>query len=58
MEQIQDQYERDIGEKITDPTRLIMIQNRQSALYEKRNPVAGKAFTPPRASSGRHRRLN
>ncbi len=46
------------GEELTDMTRLIMIQNRQRAIFDAKNPMAGRSFTPPRASSARHRRPN
>ncbi len=54
IEQIQTQYETDTGERITDQTRLIMIQQTQSARFDAKHPVS-KNFTPPRASSNRHR---
>lgn len=58
MDQIQDQYVKDFGEELTDPTRLIMVQKTQAARYEIVHPSTGRSFTPPRASSSRHRGHN
>ncbi len=55
MEQIQTQYETDVGSRITDPTRLIMIQTLQAHRFDMKNPPGGHRFSAPRASSGRHR---
>ncbi len=54
MEEIQTQYEEELGARLTDQTRLVMVQQTQSANYQKLHPVA-RHFTAPRASSGRHR---
>lgn len=54
MEHIQMQYETLIGEGLTDPNRLLQVRLRQEATYDRVHlPVT--AFTPPRASSSRHR---
>lgn len=57
MEEIQTQYEGTIGERLTDPTRLIMVHQTQAARFDKANPSNGGSFTPPRASSTRHRNM-
>lgn len=58
MEQIQAGYERDFGERLTDPNRLIMIQQTQSARYDNAHPSQSGGFTPARMSSSRHRKPN
>lgn len=58
MEQIQAGFERDFGERLTDPNRLIMIQQTQSARYDNAHPSQSGGFTPARMSSGRHRKPN
>ena len=55
MESIQMQYEDDLGERLTDPTRLIMVQQTQAARYDKAHPPSGGQLYIPRASSSRHR---
>lgn len=55
MEQIQGQYEESIGERLTDPTRLVMVTQRQNALYDAKHPSGGGQLYIPRASSDRHR---
>ena len=55
MEQIQHEYEQSIGERLTDPTRLVMVTQRQNALYDAKHPAGGGQLYIPRASSGRHR---
>jgi len=52
---MQTQQVANTGQELTDMTRLIMIQNRQREIFDKGHPRGGKAFTPPRASSARHR---
>lgn len=54
MEKIQAQYELNVGERLTDPTRLIMVQQTQAARYDGAFRKQ-ENFTPPRASSMRHR---
>jgi hypothetical protein len=58
MEQIQAGFERDFGERLTDPNRLIMIQQTQSARYDNAHPSQSGGFTPARMSSSRHRKPN
>lgn len=55
METIQAEYEEQIGERLTDPTRLIMVQLRQNQLYEDKFPSNSGSLYIPRASSSRHR---
>lgn len=56
MESIQTQYEENTGERLTDPTRLVMVQVTQAQRYDKIHPANGGQFNIPRASSSRHRR--
>lgn len=56
IEEIQSQYETDTGERITDPTRLVMIAQRQAARYDVGSKQHTRGFSMPRASSSRHRR--
>jgi hypothetical protein len=58
MEQIQMQYETNIGERITDPNRLIQVQITQASRYDRAHPAAGGSFNIPRAGSSMHRRPN
>lgn len=55
MEEIQTQYEQNEGERLTDPTRLVMVQVRQNQLYDQKHPHNGGSLYIPRASSSRHR---
>lgn len=55
IEQIQVATEKETGERITDPTRLVMIHQTAESRYEKVHPTAGRQLYIPRASSGRHR---
>lgn len=58
MENIQTQYEENFSERLTDPTRLVMVQLTQAAKYDRAHPSNGGSFNLPRASSMRHRRPN
>ena len=49
------QHEKDFGEPLNDPTRLAMISMTQSHKWDKMHVGQAKGFTPPRASSQRHR---
>lgn len=55
IEQVQGQIERDTGERLTDPTRLIMVHKAAEARYERIHPSNSGQFYIPRASSNRHR---
>jgi hypothetical protein len=55
MEAMHVKYEAEMGEKLTDPTRLLMIARTQEANYAKVHNEVVKPFTPARASSQRHR---
>jgi hypothetical protein len=55
MEKIQEAHREQTGAPITDPNRLIMIHQTQSARYEKSHVSAGGPLYIPRASSSRHR---
>lgn len=55
IEQIQVAVEKETGERITDPTRLVMIHQTAESRYEKVHPGVGRQLYIPRASSGRHR---
>lgn len=58
MAAAQAEYVKDHGEELTDPTRLVMIQQRQTAIYDAKHPTGGGGLYIPRASSGRHRGPN
>lgn len=58
MAAAQTAYVESHGEELTDPTRLAMIQQRQTAIYQQQHPPGGGQFNIPRASSSRHRRPN
>lgn len=55
MSQIQDQYVKEIGEELTDPTRLMMVQRTQANRFDIAHRPAGRSFNVPRAGSRRHR---
>lgn len=55
MEEIQSQYEKNEGERLTDPTRLIMVQLTQAANFDRTHVPRGGTLNLPRASSTRHR---
>lgn len=55
MEHIQAEYEENMGARITDPNRLIMIHQTQAHRYDQQHPSGSGRFTLPRASSSRHR---
>ena len=55
IEQIQNQLEREVGERLTDPNRLIMVTKTAEARYDRMHPPGGGNLYIPRASSGRHR---
>lgn len=54
IERIQTEYEENVGERITDINRLIMINRTQSDRFDGQHPKS-TAFTPTRLSSMRHR---
>jgi hypothetical protein len=54
MSKIQSEQVEVFGAEITDPTRLSMIAATQSARFDSKN-VGLRGYTPPRASSSRHR---
>lgn len=56
IEQIQVAAEKETGERITDPTRLVMIHQTAESRYEKVHPSIGNQLYVPRSSSSRHRR--
>jgi hypothetical protein len=53
VDQFQQQHVQNFGEGITDPTRLAMIYQRQSALYGRNNQSQAGTFTARRASVSR-----
>lgn len=55
MARIQEEAEAAYGHPVTDINRLLQIQRRQSALYDKQHIVSGGSITLPRAASMRHR---
>jgi hypothetical protein len=55
MTDAQLEHVKAFGEELTDPTRLKMIALTQAHKYDKLHPVGGQRWTPPRASSSRHR---
>ena len=55
MERIQEDFEVQTGERLTDQTRLAMVQQRQSARYDVAHPSTGGQLYIPRAGSSRHR---
>jgi hypothetical protein len=52
--EIQENHQQAFGEEITDPTRLAMISQTQTARYQKQFGQASAGFTLPRLST-RHR---
>ncbi len=55
IEQIQVATEKETGERITDPTRLVMIHQTAESRYDIVHPTTGRQLYIPRASSSRHR---
>lgn len=55
VEQVQVRLEKETGERLTDPNRLIMVHKTAEARYEKLHPKNSGSFYIPRASSMRHR---
>jgi hypothetical protein len=55
MSSAQAEHVKAFGEELTDPTRLVMIQQRQAAIYDRQHPAGGGGLYIPRASSQRHR---
>lgn len=55
MTKAQDYYREELGHELTDPTRLAMIAAVQAARYDQKHTPRTQPFTPPRASSSRHR---
>lgn len=49
-------HEKAYGTPLDDPTRLAMISMTQSAKWDRLHTGTNKGFTPPRASSQRHRK--
>jgi hypothetical protein len=55
MNEAQQQHIAAFGEELKDQTRLRMISFTQASKYDKLHPAGGQKWTPPRASSSRHR---
>ena len=55
MEKIQTHYEDSYGERITDPTRLVMVQMTQSARFDAQHANRSGGLNIARAGSNRHR---
>jgi hypothetical protein len=47
MEEIQQEYEKELGERVTDPTRLWMMQQTQMATYGKKHAGKSMSFNLP-----------
>ncbi len=55
IESIQTDYEKEQGERLTDQTRLVMVQIRQANIWDQKHPQNGGSLYIPRASSSRHK---
>lgn len=56
IEEIQQQYERDYGERLTDPTRLMMVAQAQMANYNKTHLQKSTQFSLPSSRNIRNNR--
>ena len=55
IEAIQEEYEKDHGERLTDPTRLMMIAQTQQANYNKMHAAKSVQFNLPSKRNIRNR---
>lgn len=55
VEEIQKEYEENFGERLTDPTRLMMVHQAQAALYTKQNTAKSGSFSLPSNRNIRNR---